>query len=182
MSTPETSIEREQVRLTDTSYVVLGLVEACQPATPYDLKRFAEISVFHFWSVPHTQVYSECARLAQAGLLEERREQRGRRRRIYRLASPGERALDEWREQPRYESLELRDVGLIKLFFDADPKQLAEVQLAGHREQLGAYEKLAADYPDMPSGQRLALEAGIRCEAELVRFWSQLAGGTTGPA
>ena len=51
-------------RLSNTSYVVLGLVEACQPATPYDLKRFAEISVFNFWSVPHTQIYSECARLA----------------------------------------------------------------------------------------------------------------------
>ena len=77
------------LRLTDTSYVVLGLVELCQPATPYDLKQFAKVSVFNFWSVPHTQVYSECARLAEAGLLDEEREEGGRRRRVYRLTADG---------------------------------------------------------------------------------------------
>jgi len=85
------------LRLTDTSYVVLGLVEVCQPATPYDLKQFAKVSVFNFWSVPHTQVYSECARLAEAGLLDEEREEGGRRRRVYRLTEDGKSELAEWR-------------------------------------------------------------------------------------
>src|SRR5262249_11804603 len=69
-------------RLTETSYVVLGLLQQFQPATPYDLKRVAQVSTVNFWNVPHTQLYSECARLAGAGLLAEEREREGRRRRI----------------------------------------------------------------------------------------------------
>src|SRR4051794_35985170 len=101
-----------EVRLSETSYVVLGLVEQCQPATPYDLKQYARISVFNFWSIPHTQIYAESARLAAAGLLEEEREQGGRRRRVYRLAAAGRAALEEWRRRPPDGVLELRDPGL----------------------------------------------------------------------
>src|SRR2546422_3317221 len=103
-------------RLTNTSCVVLGLVEVCQPATPYELKRFAEISVFNFWSVPHTQIYGECARLASEGLLDEEREETGRRRRIYRLTAPGRKVLDRWRAESSFEPLEFRDPGLIRIF------------------------------------------------------------------
>ena len=73
------------VRLTPTSYVVLGLIEACQPATPYELKQVAQQSIVNFWSLPHTQLYSECSRLAKEGLLDEQRENSGRRRRVYQL-------------------------------------------------------------------------------------------------
>lgn len=158
-------------RLTNTSYVVLGLVEVCQPATPYDLKRFAEISVFNFWTVPHTQLYSESARLAEAGLLDEKREETGRRRRVYRLTKEGRTALDEWRAESSFEPLEFRDPGLIKLFFGADPKRIAPDQLEGHERQLREFEQLHASIPQMPTGMRLALEAGIAHEREFVRYW-----------
>ena len=163
-------------RLTNTSYVVLGLVEVCQPATPYDLKRFAEISVFNFWSVPHTQVYSESARLASEGLLHEEREHAGRRRRIYRLTASGRKALDDWRHEGAFEPLELRDPGLIRIFFGADPATVAPAQLEGHERQLRQYEELYAATPDMPEGVRSTLEAGIACEREFVRFWRRLSG------
>src|SRR6266540_2673137 len=87
-------------RLTPTSYVVLGLIEQMQPASPYDLKLAAAAGVGQFWSLPHTQLYSECGRLAEAGLLSERREESGRRRRIYRLNRAGEEALERWRTEP----------------------------------------------------------------------------------
>ena len=83
-------------RLTETSYIVLGLIAQVGPATPYDLKRLAQVSTVNFWSVPHTQLYSECARLAGAGLLSERREQTGRRRRTYRLTERGRKQLEGW--------------------------------------------------------------------------------------
>lgn len=175
---PAPAEELELPRLTATSHAVLGLVEVCEPATPYDLKRFAEISVFNFWSVPHTQVYAECGRLAEAGLLDERREESGRRRRIYRLTTSGRRALEQWRgrAEPSF-GLELRDEGLLKLFFGAEPRELAEAQLEGHRRKLESYKRLAAAFPDMPRGQRLALEAGIRCETAFAGFWSDLTNG-----
>jgi DNA-binding PadR family transcriptional regulator len=154
------------------SYVVLGLVESCEPATPYALKRAAERSVFHFWSVPHTQVYSECARLAAADHLTEQREEYGRRRRIYTLTDTGRAALNAWRAEPASEAVAVRDPGLVKLFFGADPGPLAEAELAAHRAQLQEYEQLHATAETL--GMRLATEAGIGHEREFVRFWSDI--------
>ena len=165
------------LRLTDTSYVVLGLVEVCQPATPYDLKQFAKVSVFNFWSVPHTQVYSECARLAEAGLLDEEREEGGRRRRVYRITEDGKSELAEWRREPPGGVFELRDPGLLKLFFGADPKQIAQTQLETHQRRLKEYEELhRAGAGQMTDGMRLSLESGMGHEREFVRFWREVLG------
>jgi PadR family transcriptional regulator AphA len=161
-------------RLTETSYIVLGLLERLQPATPYDLKRLAQISTINFWTVPHTQLYTECARLARAGLLSEQREQMGRRRRIYRVTERGAQALELWRSQPTGALEEVRDEGTLKLFFGADPAKLAAAQLDAHRRQLRAYEHLHEGSSEMPRGMRLALEAGIGREREFIRFWSEL--------
>jgi PadR family transcriptional regulator, regulatory protein AphA len=161
-------------RLTETSYIVLGLLEQIEPATPYDLKRVAQASTINFWAVPHTQLYTECARLAQEGLLDERREQTGRRRRIYRLTKRGRRALDAWRSEPTGELEEVRDAGTLKLFFGGDPARLAAAQLEAHRLRLRSYEQLRADASDWPRGWRLALDAGIGHERESVRFWSRV--------
>ena len=108
-------------RLSETSFIVLGLLELREPATPYDLKQLAKISTSYFWSVPHTQLYTECARLAGEGLLDEQQEQTGRRRRVYRLTEAGRAALESWRAEPSGELYELRDEGTLKLFFGGDP-------------------------------------------------------------
>lgn len=162
------------VRLSTTSYVVLGLVEMCQPATPYDVKRAAEVSTANFWTVAHTQLYSECSRLTREGLLHEEQEPTGRRRKLYRLTEAGRSTLDAWRGEPVGESFELRDPGLLKLFFGADPKPLAEAQLAIHQKQLAMYRELAKQ--DMTDGMRLALECGMGHEREYVRYWKKLIG------
>jgi DNA-binding PadR family transcriptional regulator len=162
-------------RLTTTSYVVLGLVESCQPATPYDLKQAAQVSVFHFWSVPHTQIYTESRRLAELGLLSERQEAGGRRRRVYRLMAAGQKALDAWRAEPPEGLYELRDPGLVKLFFGADPNALAAGQLDAHRERLRLYEGMMEAGGQLPEGMRLALEAGIGHERDFLRFWERMA-------
>jgi PadR family transcriptional regulator AphA len=159
-------------RLTDTSYAVLALVDLRGPATPYQLKQLAQVSIFHFWSIPHTQIYTECSRLAEAGLLDERREETGRRRRIYRISATGRKALDEWRGDPEAEMYELRDPGLLKLFCGADPAVLAQTQLERHEQRLAAYEAMLD--ADLPTGMRLALEGGIGHQREYVRFWARV--------
>jgi DNA-binding PadR family transcriptional regulator len=161
-------------RLTETSYIVLGLIEQIGPATPYDLKRVAQLSTVNFWSVPHTQLYTECARLAKEGLLSERREESGRRRRIYRLAERGRRALESWRAEPTGELEQVRDPGTLKLFLGGDPATLATAQIEAHRKQLADYEELHSNALRGPPGWRLALEAGIGHEREFIRFWSRL--------
>jgi DNA-binding PadR family transcriptional regulator len=165
-----------RTRLTPTSYVVLGLIEQMQPATPYDLKGAAALGVTKLWALPHTQLYSECDRLAQAGYLSERREESGRRRRIYRLSRAGADTLERWRAEPTAELYELRDAGLLKLYFGGKPSELAGDQLAAHTEKLREYEGQLqeCERADAPEGIRLAIEAGIGHEREYVRFWSRL--------
>jgi PadR family transcriptional regulator, regulatory protein AphA len=168
-----------KTRLTPTSYVVLGLIEQMQPASPYDLKRAVAMGVGQFWSLPHTQLYAECMRLAEDGLLTERREESGRRRRIYRLTKAGAEALDRWRAEPTGELYELRDAGLLKLFFGADPRKLAPQQLESHEAKLREYEAQLeqARQAGLPDGVTHAIEAGIGHEREYVRFWKRLGGG-----
>jgi len=158
-------------RLSQTSYLVLGLLEMAEPATPYDLKQLAARSTSNFWALPHTQLYNECARLAELELLGERREESGRRRRTYWLTVDGRRALQAWREAPTEELYELRDAGMLKLFFGGDPVVLAESQLEAHTERLRAFEELRESAPEMSGGALLALEGGIGHEREFLRFW-----------
>jgi DNA-binding PadR family transcriptional regulator len=165
-------------RLTPTSYIVLGLLEAAGEATPYDLKQAVSASVGNFWSLQHSQLYAEPERLARAGLLAEERERGGRRRRRYRLTDEGRAALAEWRADVHPEPTELRDQGLLKLFLGADPAALAEGQLATHRVKLEEYEALrAACPPEAPTGILASLDAGVGHEREWVRFWERLARG-----
>ena len=164
------------IRLTPTSYIVLGLLDRLGEATPYDLKTAAAGSVGNLWSVQHAQLYSEPQRLAAAGLVAEEREEGGRRRRTYRLTDAGREALAAWLATPSEAFTELRDHGLLQLFFGAAPGPLAAAQRALHERKLADYEALhAAAGQDIPEGARLALEAGIGHEREWVRFWSALA-------
>lgn len=165
-------------RLTETSYIVLGMLEFMQPATPYDLKRVASLSTMSFWTVSPSQLYSECARLAKEGLLSEVREQTGRRKRIYSLTKAGSRILEAWRGEPGRAIIgELHDFGLLKLFLGADPGMLARAYLPEHEGRLRHYEALhdvSMSIEDAPRGGLLALEAGIGHLREYVRFWKQL--------
>ena len=166
----------EETRLTPTSYVVLGLVDLLDEATSYDLKAVAALGVGNFWSLPHTQLYTEPARLAEAGYLDVRRESSGRRRKVYSATKQGRKALEEWRAQGTAETYEIRDAGLLKLFLGADIPTLAAAQLEAHRASLSAYEQLheAFSADEVPRGTLLALEAGIGHEREYIRFWSAL--------
>lgn len=164
------------VRLTPVSYVVLGLIEHGGPATPYDLKQRLALGPGNLWSVQHAQMYSEPQRLAAAGYLSERREEGGRRRRTFLLERRGRDALRRWLAEPAATNTELRDPGLLKLYFGAEPRALASGQLAAHRAKLAEYERaMGSDPGDEPRGPWLALEMGIAAERAWIRFWSALA-------
>jgi DNA-binding PadR family transcriptional regulator len=165
------------INLTPASYIVLGLLAQCEEATPYDLKQMVAASVGNFWNLQHAQLYTEPERLAKAGLLSEDREDGGRRRKRYSITKAGRAALENWLTSPTAEMTELRDPGLLQLFFGADPAALAAVQLETHEAKLAEYRELrAACPPDVPRGVLLSLEAGIAHEREWVRFWKRAAG------
>ena len=168
----------DEIELTPTSHIVLGLLSMSGQATPYDLKQMAALTVGEFWTLPPSQLYAEPARLARAGYLTEQQEDGGRRRKLYSLTPRGQQALDDWLGTFAPEPYMLRDPALLKLFFGADIQQLAEVQLETHRQKLAQYETIREQLTDAaPAGPRLGLELGIRHERETVSFWGEQVGG-----
>lgn len=170
-------------RLTPVSYVVLGLLAQNGPSTPYELKAAVARSIGNFWSFPHTQLYTEPERLAAAGLLRERQEPSGRRRRTFTITAAGRRAVAEWVGEPSPFSRELRDVGLLKLFFGGlvDPtavQELAAEQEKAHRLKLQDLEALEREGREAGDAHRRAvLRMGLRYERAAARFWAEIAEG-----
>jgi DNA-binding PadR family transcriptional regulator len=169
------------VSLTPTSYVVLGLVASRGPATPYELKAFVARSIGNFWPFPHAQLYSEPVRLADAGLLSEERETAGRRRRRFSITEEGRQALCQWLADPGAESSELRDPGLLKLFFagqgrPGDVAALAKEQEMAHQRRLAGFQRLDAHlaHKDADKHARATLRMGLRMEEVAVEFWRQV--------
>jgi PadR family transcriptional regulator, regulatory protein AphA len=165
------------IQLTQTSYVVMGLVGQAGEVTPYDLKQIVAATIGNFFSIPHSQLYAEPERLAKAGFLSERRERTGRRRKHYGLTDQGRKALQDWLRTPTDELYELRDPGLLKLAFGSDPADLARTQLEAHERRLEELKVMARtlQVAGAPEGAQLVAEAGIGHQQEYIRFWKRLA-------
>jgi DNA-binding PadR family transcriptional regulator len=166
--------------LTPVSYVVLGLVSE-GATTSYDMKLRVATSVGYFWNFPHSQLYAEPAQLVALGLLAEEQEQGGRRRRVYTLTDAGRSALEEWLRTPTGEPTQVRDIGLLKLFFgqgmtDEDVVSLAAAQEEAHRARLAVYEKLEQRVEIPHHGA--TLRAGLRFERLFAEFWAEVASTT----
>ncbi len=169
------------VKLTTTSFIVLGLLERAGEATPYELKQLVAGSVGNFWSVPHSQLYAEPTRLVALGLVAEEHEDGGRRRRTYSLTEPGRRALDGWLGEPADAGTELRDLALLKLYFGGQAGPGAVQRVAGeaaalHRHRLAGYEAIVGDPPGYVDLHQLSILAlAARYESEAVAFWTAVA-------
>jgi DNA-binding PadR family transcriptional regulator len=183
-------------RLTPTSYLVLGLLAREGPSTPYALERHVATTLGNFWSFPHTLLYSEPSRLEALGLVTETRESDGRRRRTFAITSAGFDELTAWLERPARARTELRDLGLLQLFFmdlasEEAGTRLAREQLAIHQAKLAAYEADArierrGGHP--ASGLRTVehwrgatLPMGLLYEGAAVAFWQGVADKVVGP-
>jgi DNA-binding PadR family transcriptional regulator len=183
-------------RLTPTSYLVLGLLAREGPSTPYALERHVAATLGNFWSFPHTLLYSEPARLDALGLVTEARESDGRRRRMFAITPAGFAALEAWLERPADVPPELRDRGLLQLFFmdlatTEARLRLAQKQLAIHGAKLAAYEtdaRLERGIGSSAPGLRTAehwrgatLPMGLLYERAAVAFWTSVADDAAKP-
>jgi len=152
----------DQIRLSNTSHVVLGLIDVLGESTPYELKQAMEKSVENFWPVPHTTFYEEPARLARAGYLTERQEQGGRRRKRYALTGKGRGALQAWVASPEISPPQLRDEGVLKIFFGAELEPILRQRRDWHRAKLTELETYMAAVSKSggPAGVLASLVAG----------------------
>jgi DNA-binding PadR family transcriptional regulator len=180
-------------RLSPTSYLVLGLLARDGPSTPYALKRQVAATLGHFWSFPHALLYAEPPRLVKLGLATETQELQGRRRRTFTITPAGVSAVQQWLLRPSHDSTELRDPGLLQLYF-ADlgsaetPRIIIREQLAIHRAKLKEYEERASARRSVRGTAGLAgplaewhghsLRMGTLYERAAVAFWEEMASET----
>ena len=148
------------------------------PATSYDLKQRVGMTVGNFWAFAHSQLYDEPARLVVDGLVSEEVEEGGRRRRTYSVTPEGKEALREWLSSETVEQTEVRDLGLLKLFFSTwgqrgDVLRLARDRHRSHHERAEGYltqHEQIIDHGDQ--WQVKSLELGIRYERCVEQFWA----------
>jgi PadR family transcriptional regulator AphA len=143
------------MELSNTAYVILGMLRH-EPRTGYEIKAAVDNSPRFFWAASYGQIYPELKQLAEAGLVKGEADPRGgRKRTVYRLTAAGRKELRRWLERPA-ETFELRDEGLLKLFFSSasSPQAAAEAIAAkrGYHEQklehLRSIEAAVSDFAD----------------------------------
>ncbi len=158
-----------------TAYVILGML-GWRPMSGYEIKSIVDKSTRFFWAVSYGQLYPELRRLSAAGLIEGKSSpQGGRKRNVYRLTAAGRRELRAWLEaEPQV--YELRDEGLLKLFFasssdgESAPGTL-EAMGRGHRRIVEQLKLVEAGNP--PQGfPNLILTHGIEFH-EWIADWCE---------
>ncbi|HWJ43279.1 MAG TPA: PadR family transcriptional regulator, partial [Solirubrobacterales bacterium] len=102
--------------LSPTAYVILGFVRG-EPRSGYEIKALVDNSTRFFWAASYGQIYPDLKRLSEAGLIVGSDSPTGgRKRTVYEITVDGEEELRAWlRQEP--EPFEMRDEGLLKLFF-----------------------------------------------------------------
>jgi DNA-binding PadR family transcriptional regulator len=116
------------MELNATGKVILGML-AARPRSGYEIKQLVDTSARFFWAASYGQIYPELKRLEDAGLVTGSDASQGARQRtVYKLTAMGRRAAKEWIDREP-EVYELRDEGLLALFFSGaiDPPRAAEI-------------------------------------------------------
>jgi DNA-binding PadR family transcriptional regulator len=104
------------MELSSTAHVILGML-GWRPMSGYEIKALVDKSTRLFWAASYGQIYPELRRLSDAGLIHGKASpQGGRKRVVYSLTAAGRRELEAWLEADP-QVFELRDEGLLKLFF-----------------------------------------------------------------
>jgi DNA-binding PadR family transcriptional regulator len=155
--------------------VILGMV-AYGMRTGYDIKQLVDKSTRYFWAASYGQIYPELKRLEDQGLIEGRPEPTGgRARTVYDLTPAGGAALQSWLATDRELAYELRDEGLLKLFFSdlAGPEQRIK-NIRAMRERmdgkLAQLRKLAVKADEMGTGPALTLRLGITYTESFIQW------------
>jgi DNA-binding PadR family transcriptional regulator len=107
----------DEPRLDPSAYLVLGMVRL-GARSGYEIKQTVELSLRFFWTISPAQIYPSLERLEKAGLIRGASAPvGGRQRRTFEITESGEKALRAWLRAPEAMPFELRDLGMVKLFF-----------------------------------------------------------------
>jgi DNA-binding PadR family transcriptional regulator len=152
------------MELSATAKVILGML-AARPRSGYEIKQLVDSSARFFWTASYGQIYPELKKLEKAGLITGDDTSTGARQRTtFKLTADGRRAAREWMSRPP-EVLEIRDEGLLKLFFagSIDAKRAAEIareRAAISREKAAQLRAIEASLDDADLGPEAEPDAG----------------------
>ncbi len=142
-----------------TRFALLGLL-TIGPMTGYEMRKFIDTSISHFWHESFGNIYPILRQLHKDGLVSVREQRQSGRpdRRIYRITKKGEREFER-RQREMAPEEHFKSVLLLKIFFgDRLPPDTAKehlLEFIGRQESLiGVYakeqEKIEAAREDNP--------------------------------
>jgi PadR family transcriptional regulator, regulatory protein AphA len=158
--------------LSPTAYVILGMLRR-QPLSGYEIKGLVDNSTRFFWAASYGQIYPELKRLSAAGLVEGADSPTGgRKRTVYEITAEGEKELVAWLRQPP-EVFEMRDEGLLKLFFAEalPPEEAVEIVREMRRRREAVNAQLRALEPDKDEDEKRYPLVVLRCGIEFTDWF-----------
>lgn len=154
------------MELSATAYVILGMVSR-EPRSGYEIKALVDGSTRFFWAASYGQIYPELKRLSEAGLVEGIDAPRGERKRtVYAITADGTAQLKDWLRKPP-EIKEMREEGLLKLFFSGvlKPAESVETLRSMRASRVELTERLRSMEPEKTESKDpfplMVLRAGI---------------------
>lgn len=161
--------------------ILVSLLDRAQ--TGYELGKRFDRTVGFFWRASHQQIYQELHRMAKTGWVRgETVAQTERPNRIvYELTGLGREELEAWVQTPS-DPPSVKEELIVKLFALGEVNTQAlrdelERRLAFHRDRLGYYESVMAEYYPDPAalgarqrGRYLGLRMGILSERTTVAW------------
>ncbi len=161
--------------LSPTARVILGFL-AGGPKSGYDIKAIVDRSTRFFWAASYGQIYPELNRLANAGLVKRTAAKKGTRKRTeYTIKKAGRDALAAWLRSPE-QAYELRDEGMLKLFFVGHlGTEDARAVLEARRDQhLGVVARLREIEPVASTAERFGpheiLKHGLEFHGHIAKW------------
>ena len=169
-------------------HALLGFINY-GPMTGYEIKKFFDTSVAHFWNAELSQIYPALKGMESDGLVEMQVDVQDDRpnRKVYSITEDGRDELRRWLAQPA-EPEQIREPLLIKVFFGASlPKEdlvnILQNQVEQHRQYLRNLEQGGAMIGKFAGAiglerdavfWNLTIDAGMKiCRAEME--WAQSA-------
>jgi PadR family transcriptional regulator, regulatory protein AphA len=132
-----------------TQYAILGVL-SLKPGSGYDIKKFCDKTISHYWNENFGNIYPVLSQLEQSGLIEKVSSNTDERRKCYQITDQGRLVFSQWLLQP-VEYRPARSEFLLKLSFaNQIPKEktieMIETVRKKHAADLKQYKILEASY------------------------------------
>jgi DNA-binding PadR family transcriptional regulator len=149
-------------RSNSTKYAILGVLDM-KPSSGYDIKKFCDNSIAHFWSENYGHIYPVLKQMESDGWVSKQTEIKEGKppRNVYSITETGREKLLEWLMIPA-ESQPARHEFLLKIFFSKDIPLEKVIERLQKSKALCC--SLLEEYSRM--GEKLLMRMGNKTEAD----------------